>query len=246
MPSQSYLTPEDVREEISFIENLMGGLSSDDEYLQAILSNQRMTGMLILQMIEQQPGGGGGVDSGVDTTSLPLDTVGIATEDISSSSTGTGVFNIDGAWYSARVDPGQNVDEDDVIVVNGQENEVVPSQSITRDHLNIVSDLELDLDENGQDAKYDAYNNLTAEDGNEKSVNWGYPADSVAIYGISGDVQVAFKRPSKNNRLIEITQSDAPFSITGVNGLKAEELWYQSASTSTVKMNAVAVGFPEQ
>jgi len=239
---QQFVSPQEVRREIDFIEDLMGGLSSDDEYLQAILHNQKMMGMLMLQMVEGSDGRAGPTPS--DPTNLDVGAVGIAAEDISSSSTGVGVFNAKGSWYSVGVNAQQQINEDDIIVVNGQDNEVIPSTDISRDHLNIVSDFDLDTDETNQDAKYDVYSGLSAET-SEKDVGWGYPADSVAIYSISGDVQVAFKKPSKSNRLITITQADAPFSITGVNGLKAERLWYQSNTGSTETMNVLAVGFPK-
>jgi len=117
----------------------MGGLSSDDEYLQAMLHNQKMMGMLMLQMVEDGGGdeGGGTPPPQPDPTSLDIGAVGIAAKDINSSSTGVGVFNAEGSWYSVTVNAQQKINKDDIIVVNGQDNEVVPSTDITGNHLNV-------------------------------------------------------------------------------------------------------------
>jgi hypothetical protein len=241
---QQFVSPQEVRREIDFIEDLMGGLSSDDEYLQAILHNQKMMGMLMLQMVEGSDGGAGPAPS--DPTNLDVGAVGIAAEGISSSSTGVGVFNAKGSWYSVGVNAQQQINEDDIIVVNGQDNEVIPSTDISRDHLNIVSDFDISSDPESPDPQYEAYNNITVEDGTENLLEWNFPADSVAIYNISANIEVAFKKPSESNRKLLLRSADDPFSITGVNGLKATRLWYESASGADETVNVIVVGYPEQ
>ena len=135
---QQFISPREVRREIDFVEDLMGGLSSDDEYLQAMLHNQKMLGMLMLQMVED--GGDGTGPASSDPTNLSVGAVGIAAEDISNSSTGIGVFNARGSWYSVIVDAQQQIREDDIIVVNGPDNEVVPSEDVTGNNLNVGKD----------------------------------------------------------------------------------------------------------
>ncbi|MCU4716862.1 hypothetical protein [Halapricum hydrolyticum] len=70
----------------------------------------------------------------------------------------------------------------------------------------------------------------------EQSVDLGFKAEDVLIYGASEPIEIAFKDPAKSNRAIPLGTSDLPYNVAPETGLGAEEIWYRlgdSASGST-------------
>lgn len=155
MAQNEYVTTEDVRRELNSIESFLAGLSTDDEFLEAIVHNQRLMGLTLLQLLDETsdgsglPGGGDGGDDGDSGSGggseLEIDSIGIATEDISSGSSGSAVFNVNGSWQRVTVNSGQDISDNDILIVTGEGNEVVPSTEVTRDYLNIISRDETEL-----------------------------------------------------------------------------------------------------
>jgi hypothetical protein len=127
-----FVTPAAVEEELNAIESLRASLSGQDDFLEAMLRNQRLLGMQMLQNLQM-----GGLealpieavettDTGVPTdypvdvrvvppaeilndTNLPLAAVGKAAEDIRGNDTGTAVFQRQGTIFSTTVRATENI-----------------------------------------------------------------------------------------------------------------------------------------
>jgi hypothetical protein len=132
MVQGEFVTIEDVEQEISLVESLMEGLSSDDEFLQAILHNSRMMGMVLGQMVE-----GSDPNLGFDRMDMPDGYVGIAIEDITSGSTGGSIFSANGSNIFTTITAGEKINEGDVVVVTGDSNKATRLTEVDDSYLSI-------------------------------------------------------------------------------------------------------------
>jgi hypothetical protein len=124
--TREYVRPSDVVEELNFIERMRDEMSSGDEYLEALLTNQRLLALQLLNKMQM-----GGLESmpisaietnsaGVPTnytvdvrvvppeeilnsTNLPLAAVGKAAEDIRENDIGKAVFQRRGTVFNTTV-----------------------------------------------------------------------------------------------------------------------------------------------
>jgi hypothetical protein len=132
MAQGEFVTIEDVEQEISLVESLMEGLSSDDEFLQAILHNSRMMGMVLGQMVE-----GSDPNLGFDRMDMPDGYVGIAIEDITSGSTGGSIFSANGSNIFTTITAGEKINEGDVVVISGGDNKATRLTEVDDSYLSI-------------------------------------------------------------------------------------------------------------
>ncbi|ACV47831.1 hypothetical protein GBQ70_11710 [Halomicrobium sp. ZPS1] len=65
----------------------------------------------------------------------------------------------------------------------------------------------------------------------QQSLDWGFPADTVTVWGFDGPVLVSFQQTG-TNREIPLTASEAPFSLSPPGGLNASKLWYRKMTES--------------
>lgn len=120
------VTVGEVRGNINLIENFLGQLSGDDEYLEAILQNQvlQLRAQLANAGLPGGPQSEGGVFTDIEKGALPVDAIGVAAEDIRLNDTGDAVFQLDGSTFRATV---RNVDDFELDA--GQAVEVVGRQN---------------------------------------------------------------------------------------------------------------------
>lgn len=117
--------PESVREQLNVIEQLQGSLGASDEYLEAILENQRA---VLMMTLAQSPAGSIPPDqderSPIERRSLPIDALGIANRVIHENDTGPATFQLQGTVFNAEVRATEDLAAGDAIIVTGSGNEV--------------------------------------------------------------------------------------------------------------------------
>ena len=128
--SDTLYTAEDVAEQVSFVETLLSGVSSQDEYSEAILRNQQMIMDSLLELgVEShgQPGTAFGNNMIQNIDNLPEGIVGTTTEEIPSGERGAALFSINGTKVEARVRMESGVDQNGVIVIKSDDNVARPA-----------------------------------------------------------------------------------------------------------------------
>ncbi|NLV09357.1 hypothetical protein GOC74_05360 [Halomicrobium mukohataei] len=77
---------------------------------------------------------------------------------------------------------------------------------------------------------------------NQQGLDWGFPADTVTVWGFDEPVLVSFQQTG-TNREIPLTAAEAPFSLSPPGGLNTSKLWYrqmtESAADTTLKVLAL-------
>lgn len=164
MSSDRYITPKEVRRELNILENIESIIDSDDEFLQAILHNQKITGMLVLQMMER-----GGPDGGISRTNIPNGHVGISIDDISTGSTGGAIFSANGSNIYANISAKEDINREDVVVVTGEGNKVTRLTEIDGSYLSIGK-IDFSGIESGGFDVHQTENNVTIGPGESKVV----------------------------------------------------------------------------
>lgn len=114
--------PEDVEEDLSFLERLANKFSSDDDYKSAMLYNQRIQTELLAENSNIE------IDdpltaSEVDLQNLPSGLTGTAQEDIPNGDTGRVIFDISGSKYEATVKASGNIQSDEAVIISGSNNQ---------------------------------------------------------------------------------------------------------------------------
>jgi hypothetical protein len=115
---------EDVREQLSVVEQLLSNATSDDEYMAAMLRNQE----LMFNVLSSDT-------TAYDTSNLPDGIAGLAVEPMDSQEPGLAVFDINGAKRIIQVTPSAEIDTNDVVFINGENNEVAPARSVDEGQL---------------------------------------------------------------------------------------------------------------
>lgn len=122
--------PSDVVEELNFIENALNQLSGGDEYLEAILQNQRLQ---LLWMLQQQATGAipaSMAEDGFTDQELPLNAIGIANGRIYENDTGRATFQLQGSVFSSQVKTLDEVTSGTPVRVVGAGNQVVKATDV--------------------------------------------------------------------------------------------------------------------
>lgn len=192
-PSASEIkTVQDAQREINFVEGLLDGLSADDEYLEAILHNQRLRLMILMNQ-----GGLAGsssltpsaaIERGNDilddyesvtdkdpvplnrlfaNRNMPVGAVGIAAESISENDTGVASFQLRGSVVAARVRAEQDTDSGAPVRVIAPGNIVEPQGAVARSLLGFDGSLNAGAFEV---TETDRNNPVEIEPGEEKEV----------------------------------------------------------------------------
>jgi len=122
--SGSPVTDEDVREQLNAVETALARANSDDEFMAAMLRNQQ----LLFNVIGQSLGS-------FDIGNLPMKSAGLAVEDMAVGEPGRAVFDLNGTKKVATVTPTSEVKRNDVVYINGPDNEVTAANSIDEGQL---------------------------------------------------------------------------------------------------------------
>lgn len=118
------LTNDDVRDQLSVVERLLSNATSDDEYMAAMLRNQELMFSVLAS------------DTTVfDTENLPNGIAGLAVEPMDPREPGLAVFDLNGAKRIIQVTPSAEIASNDVVFINGDNNEVAPAQTVDEGQL---------------------------------------------------------------------------------------------------------------
>ena len=90
-------------------------------------------------------------------------------------------------------------------------------------------------------ATYTSQEGITAQDDVQR-VNFGLTADTVVLRNVDDTLGIAFKDPSRHDdAVITVEPADSPFVLSGVYGIAASSMWYESGSTSSHDFDLLAV-----
>jgi len=115
-------SPDDVEDDLNIVEDIISAASASDEYEAAQLR-------LLQRLVEAQTGKTSGTVNGADLSDLPNGLAGVATEPIDSGTRGEALFEIGGSKAVAFVKATSAIDEDEGVVVVGQNNNVRPAET---------------------------------------------------------------------------------------------------------------------
>jgi len=108
------VTWEDIRQELNWVESALTTLSSDDDFLRAILQNQKVMLMAQLQRLQ----------GGFDLSNVPVGVIGRSAEPIQKNDTGLAVFTLGGTTYRASVTAEEDIGAFEGVVVSDTGNTV--------------------------------------------------------------------------------------------------------------------------
>lgn len=103
---------------------------------------------------------------------------------------------------------------------------------------------DVDQDVGGQEeAVYHSKPGIPVDSVQEDKHEWDFSADTVVVYGFDSPVAVAYKAPNKDNRLIPLTTTQEPFTLSPPGGLGASTLWYRKMNEddSDTSLNIIAL-----
>ena len=66
----------------------------------------------------------------------------------------------------------------------------------------------------------------------EERLNWGFPANTVNVWGFDAPIYVAF-RSEGNYRKIPLQPSESPFSVSPEGGIDASSIWVSKPDSTT-------------
>lgn len=118
--------PEDVKEHLNFIEELIAGASSSDEYLEAIVRNQQL-------MIALMEGGGGSVPE-IGSVGVPEDTAGIAIQSASKGDLAEFLYKNNGRTIVSKLESSSDIQGGEVVTVNS-DGDLEPSSGVSQGDL---------------------------------------------------------------------------------------------------------------
>ena len=159
-PDSFGFTPEDVREDLGFIERLLSGTSSTDEYLEAILRAQ----------LAQLKTSGEADISRMDTVNgIPEGTAGVCAQQTAEGDVGSVVFNVDGRSVVETIKAASGIEKDEVVVVDTQQNGVRPVSDVDQSYLGLGS-IDFSTQSAGGFKVYETPDKVTISPGETKSV----------------------------------------------------------------------------
>lgn len=84
---------------------------------------------------------------------------------------------------------------------------------------------------------------ITVDSAEEDTVEWDFTASTAILYGFDQPIHVAYKAPNKPNRIVALTQRDSPFTLSGVDGINASQLYYRlpEEGATPTSFNLIAV-----
>lgn len=245
------ITPEDVENQLSFIEGLLADVSGQDEYLAAILQNQRIqlqrmnqpAGRTVVDVEASSSGGGGGGGGGAGFTagqlaqgavSLPQNATGTAARDVQQGDTGPGVFTLNGTRFVTQIRADEQVSQGDTIRVVGPSNLV-----------KVAIEGAGQTDVVPQEPRYFSTEDpITVPTDLEKKVEWGFRASTVILYSFDEAIDLAFVPASESDRRIPLDPAagDEPFEVSPSDGIQAQELYLktQDEVSVTTQINILA------
>jgi len=212
-----------VREELTAVESLLSSATGTDEYLEAIVRNQRVQLM--------QSGGSFGPPA---AGSIPTGVLGTTLETINEQQTGDVLFDIAGTKrvYTFRSDEdiaeGQTIRvRDDGLI------ELLENQSAAEG--NTLSSI------------FSGEQTLTSD--SFTNISWGFRASTVTVINDTAETanspvtfELRFKDPDESASDITLTPDDRSISLSGTNGIGAKSVWLrQTDADEDRRVRVIAV-----
>ena len=119
---EASLDEEQVRESLNFVERALASVSSDDEYLAAMLHNQKIMTQALLRS-QTSPGAG-------SSNNIPPGTAGLSLESISEDDVGDVLFKVEGRTVIGSLRAAAEVESEEVVRVGDEGNEVYPISGV--------------------------------------------------------------------------------------------------------------------
>lgn len=225
---------QEVQRSLNFVEQIANAASGQDDYMAAILMNQKLLAQGLLGM---------GAFSGnkvtnvsqVDKDNLPEGLTGTSVEAIENGARGNALFDVGGSKIEARVKASGEVDKNEAVVVIDDDNLVRPSPS-TQDTFNVQVQ---GLQGAGNNQYHSTESELPVTSTEEEKHSWDFVADEIAIYGFDAPIYVAFNDPENDDRLIPLSPEDEPFSLS----ISTSKIHYrkQSPNDANTSINVIAL-----
>lgn len=236
------VTQDDVKRNLNLLERILDSASSDDEYLAAVIQNQ----MLMTQALSNIgvgdsvvvneshttntgtiPSGGATNDSrsGVDTNNLPIGYIGLALEEITSSSEGKAKFTLGGTEMEVTVEANNDINKDQAVTIVGSGNLVSPS-------VRAKSIESSEPDENNTATYYTSGEDaieVTETDLSDGRINLGLVASSISVRH-TDSVVVSFVEPTEDEDTGIYLSEEGSFSIGGEPPINTSYIWVKQAS----------------
>jgi len=119
----NFIDKDDVEREINLLEQAIAYASSQDEYMEAMLRNQKLLAQVIAQDSDTIAGD-------ITVRTLPANTAGIALERIPSDNKGLILFDVKGYKSVLRARADGNIQSNEVVTVTGEMDKVEPQSRV--------------------------------------------------------------------------------------------------------------------
>lgn len=125
---ESLVDPEEVRDNLNFLERVRSYFSGEDDYRAAMLHNQKIMTQALMDL------NGTGLQnkvtpSNVDIQDLPQGLTGSSIEQIANGERGSAMFDISGSKFEATVKASADVEKNETVTIIGDDNLIKPSPS---------------------------------------------------------------------------------------------------------------------
>lgn len=207
------VSEQSVRAELSAIESLLSGATGTDNYLEAIVRNQR------IQMLQS------GVKSAFGPSSpeeIPAGVLGRAIEKINEQQTGDVLFDIGGSKRVYTFRSTEDIDDGDQVRVleDGRIEELENESAAAGNTLSEIIE-----------------GSQTLTNDNFKNISWGFRASAITIVNDTAetatnpvDFEIRFKDPDEEASNITVTPDDRTLSLSGVDGIGAKSVWVRQVN----------------
>jgi len=219
--SEFFADEDEVKKTLNIAERALGGLDASDDYLAALLQNQKLLAQGLLDSGVFANKNDIGINN-IDRSSLPIGLTGTSTEEIEREDTGIAIFDVAGGTVEARVRANGKIERNEPVVVMDEDNEVRSSQGVG-ETLNV----RVKGRQGSEDSGYYATEQPVAVDSfQEETIEWDFLAEEVAVFGYDKPIYIAFNDPENSNRLIPLNPKEESFSM----GISTRKLWYRLPS----------------
>lgn len=212
--AEGAVSSQQVENELGLAESLLSRATSTDEYLEAIVRNQRAG------LLQSGVSNVFGPRTGQD---IPPGVLGTALEALNEQQTGEVLFNISGT--------------ERVYVMRATE-DIAGGRTVR-----VTPDGEVELLDNELAAQGTTLSRYFSDEvsvnGNKfRNVEWDFRASTVTVVNLAADagidstVEVRFGDPDIDVDNIEIAPDDRSLTFAGVNGVGASKLWFRSQDST--------------
>lgn len=207
------VSEQNVKAELSAVESLLSGVTGSDDYLEAIVRNQRV------QLLQS------GVTSAFGPSraeEIPAGVLGRAIETINEQQTGEVLFEIGGSKRVYTYRSTEDINDGDQVRVRDD---------------GLIELLENESAAAGNTLSQIVQGQQTLTNDNFTNISWGFRASAITVVNDTAQTatnavtfEIRFKDPDKAASNITITPDDRTLSLSGVNGIGASSVWVRQVN----------------